>query len=55
MNPDFTDEQLAAIMTYIRNAWGNGAPPISTEAVARYRGSFAPRAPWTPEELLKIK
>jgi hypothetical protein len=31
MNPDFTDEQLAAIMTYIRNAWGNGAPPISTE------------------------
>jgi mono/diheme cytochrome c family protein len=55
MNPDFTDEQLAAIMTYIRNAWGNGAPPISTEAVARYRESFAPRAPWTPEELLKMK
>jgi len=55
MNPDFTDEQLAAIMTYIRNAWGNGAPPISTEAVARYRESFAPRAPWTPEELLRIK
>jgi len=50
-----TDDKLAAIMTYIRNAWGNGAPPISTEAVARYRESFAPRAPWTPEELLRIK
>lgn len=38
LNPEFTDEQLAAIMTYVRNAWGNGAPPVSKEAVASYRG-----------------
>lgn len=55
LNPEFTDEQLAAIMTYIRNSWGNGAPPVTTEAVASYRESVAPRAPWTPEELLKVK
>lgn len=54
-NPDFTDEQLAAIATYVRNAWGNGAPPVPTETVAGYRNSVAPRAPWTPEELLNGK
>lgn len=55
MNPEFTDEQLAAIATYVRNAWGNGAAPVPAEAVARYREGIAPRAPWTPEELLKLK
>jgi glucose/arabinose dehydrogenase/mono/diheme cytochrome c family protein len=54
-NPEFTDEQLAAIATYVRNAWGNGAPPVTVETVATYRESVAPRAPWTPEELLKLK
>lgn len=54
-NPDFTDEQLAAIATYIRNAWGNGAPPVTTETVTAYRNSTAPRAPWTPRELLGTK
>lgn len=55
VNPDFSDEQLAAVMTYIRNAWGNGATPISAERVKRYRESVAPRAPWTAEELLKVE
>jgi len=55
LNPEFTDEQLASIMTYVRNAWGNGAKPIPAEAVSRYRESVAARAPWTPEELLKLK
>lgn len=55
LNPEFTDGQLAAIMTYVRNAWGNGAPPVSSEAVGRYRETVAPRAPWTPEELKALK
>ena len=55
MTPDLTDEHLAAIMTYVRNAWGNGAPPVSSESVRRYRESVAPRAPWTPEELQGLK
>lgn len=55
MNPELTDEHLAAIMTYVRNAWGNGAPPVSSDSVRRYRESVAPRAPWTPEELRALK
>lgn len=54
-NPEFTDEQLAAIMTYVRNAWGNGAPPVSADAVTRYRESVEARAPYTAEELLELK
>ena len=55
LNPEFTDEQLAAIMTYVRNAWGNGAPPVSKEAVASYREAVEARGPWTPEELKPLK
>ncbi len=54
-NPELDDEKLAAIMTYVRNAWGNGAPPVSKEAVAAYRKSVEARAPWTPEELKDVK
>lgn len=54
-NPDLTDEKLAAIMTYVRNAWGNGAPPVTGEAVARYRASVEPRAPYTADEVKKLK
>ena len=31
------DEQLAAILTYVRQAWGNAAPAVTTEAVAARR------------------
>ena len=54
-NPDISDEDLAAMMTYVRNAWGNGAAPVSPEAVTRYRESVGARAPYTAEELKKLK
>ena len=28
------DEQIAAVLTYVRNAWGNAAPPVSLAARA---------------------
>jgi mono/diheme cytochrome c family protein len=34
------DEQIAAIMTYVRGAWGNNAPPVSAEAVAQVRSKY---------------
>lgn len=52
-NPEFTDEQLAAIMTYVRNAWGNGASPVPEKEVATYRENTETRAPWSAEELLE--
>lgn len=53
-NPEFTDEQLAAILTYVRNAWGNAATPVSEAALKEYRERVPARGPYTPEELLAL-
>jgi mono/diheme cytochrome c family protein len=46
------DRQLAAILTYVRQAWGHGAGPVSAETVRRVRTDVeARRAPWTAAEL----
>ncbi len=36
-----TDPQIAAVTTYIRNAWGNAASPVSAGDVRRLRGTLA--------------
>ncbi len=36
-----TDEQVAAVVTYIRNSWSNAAPPVSADDVARMRKALA--------------
>ncbi|MCC5908271.1 MAG: cytochrome c, partial [Balneolaceae bacterium] len=47
-----SDEELAAIMTYMRNTWGNEASLIEPEEVERIRIETEERAElWTPEEL----
>ncbi len=33
------DEQVAAVVTFVRNEWGNFAEPVTTEAVARARAA----------------
>jgi mono/diheme cytochrome c family protein/glucose/arabinose dehydrogenase len=46
------DEELAAILTYVRRAWGNAADPIEPSLVAREREASANRTfPWTSAEL----
>lgn len=35
------DRQVAAVATYIRNEWGNAAPAVSGEQVAKLRGKLA--------------
>jgi mono/diheme cytochrome c family protein len=35
------DTQAAAVLTYIRNSWGNAAAPVSASAVAGQRESLA--------------
>jgi mono/diheme cytochrome c family protein len=50
--PFRTDEELAAVMTYLRRAWGNTADPVSPDIVAEVRRETAGRStPWTIEEL----
>jgi putative membrane-bound dehydrogenase-like protein len=49
------DQQLAAILTYIRSAWGHTAGPVAPEAVGRVRAASEGRqVPWTREELARI-
>jgi putative membrane-bound dehydrogenase-like protein len=48
------DQQLAAILTYTRSAWGHAAGPIDAEAIARVRAASEGRStPWTREELAR--
>jgi mono/diheme cytochrome c family protein len=39
-----TDDQVAAVVTYIRNSWGNSAPPVSAGDVHKARQSFVERS-----------
>jgi mono/diheme cytochrome c family protein len=39
-----TDDQVAAVITYIRNAWGNSAPPVSAGDVHKARQMFVERS-----------
>ncbi len=49
------DDQIANVLTYVRQEWGNKAPEVKAETVARIRGEVGNRtAPWTAAELLKI-
>jgi cytochrome c oxidase cbb3-type subunit 2 len=43
-----TDQQIAAVATYIRGAWGNSFSPVTAEEVAAQRAAGAPAAPAAP-------
>ena len=48
------DKELAAVLTFVRNSWGNQAPAVAPETVTRIRTATKGRSVfWTPEELLK--
>ena len=47
------DEELAAVLTFVRNSWGNSASSISAATVAEVRAATADRTVfWKPDELL---
>ncbi len=51
-NPALTDKNIAAILTYIRREWDNGAGVVSADTVTQVRAATSDRAlPWTAEEL----
>jgi mono/diheme cytochrome c family protein len=48
----FDDVQIAAVATYIRSQWGNSAPAVTPELVAKVRAATASRsAMWSWDEL----
>jgi mono/diheme cytochrome c family protein/glucose/arabinose dehydrogenase len=51
-----SDDQIAAVLTYVRRAWGNAASPVSPAEVKEARGATAGRnKPWTEAELSRIR
>ena len=49
------DDQISAILTYIRSEWGNNADAITTEEVALIRGTTKDRKqPWSEKDLLAL-
>ena len=49
-----TDQQIADVLTFVRNSWGNSASPVSPSEVAAVRASIKDRLPtqmWTAAEL----
>ena len=52
-SPARSDADIAAIMTYVRQAWGNNASPVSPEFVKTVRMNTASHPqPWTAIELM---
>ncbi len=50
------DEQLAYLLTYIRQDWGNQASPLSKEFIAKVRENEQSRKqPWTVSELESVE
>lgn len=49
------DDQIAALLTYVRREWGNTGTPVEPKFVAKIRAETEKREEaWTEAELLKI-
>ena len=54
--PHLTDDELAAVLTYVRRSWGNTSDPVEAKDVAAARADVAGRkTPWSAAELEKLK
>ena len=48
----FDDQDIAAILTYIRDTWGKPSQPVTREAIGKIRALSRERSDsWTIEEL----
>ena len=52
---NWSDDKIAAVLTYIRQEWGNKSGPVTTEQVAAIRAKEGDRKQWSADELLKIQ
>ena len=51
----YDDEQIAAVLTFVRRSWGNAAPPVDSLSVLEVRGlTKARNKPWTDDELKQV-
>jgi putative membrane-bound dehydrogenase-like protein len=55
-NDEFNDEDIAQLLSFIRNAWGNKASNVTVEQVQKVRKQYKDRQkPFTMDELKSIK
>ena len=52
----FNEQRIAAVLTYVRNSWGNSAPAVTPERVKEIMAAAGDRpGPWTAAELEPFK
>ena len=51
---NWSDEKIAAVLSYVRQEWGNKAAPIAAEKVTAIRTKEGDRKEWSQDELLKL-
>ena len=55
LGPLMTDEQIAAVLTYVRREWGQTAAAVDAATVRSIRSTTTGRArPWTAQELEQV-
>ncbi len=52
---NWSDDKIAAVLTYVRQAWGNKAPPVTAAKVSEIRTKEGDHKSWTADELEKIQ
>jgi mono/diheme cytochrome c family protein len=52
---NWSDEKIAAVLSYVRQEWGNKAPAVDAARVAQVRQQVGDRKAWTQDELLQVK
>jgi mono/diheme cytochrome c family protein len=56
MGAALSDGDLAAVLTYIRSAWGNKASPVTGEDIKKIRAAVSKNPqPMTREQLMQVK
>jgi mono/diheme cytochrome c family protein len=51
---NWSDDKIAAVLTYVRSEWGNSAGIITTEQVAAIHGKEGDHKAWLADELTKL-
>jgi mono/diheme cytochrome c family protein/glucose/arabinose dehydrogenase len=52
--PTMSDDDVAAVLTFVRRNWEHDASPVAPAAVAKMRAASRP-TPWTERELLNLR
>jgi mono/diheme cytochrome c family protein len=52
---NWSDDKIADVLSFVRQEWGNTAPPVDAAKVAQIRQQVGTHAAWTQEALLQVK